>query len=138
MISKLFFCELSKAVYRFVLRCAGAEIDGGMFKLLPPSGGGKSRGPSGREIANALAGGVRRPPSDSRTADRSETSYTAFESSLDETVLKRPLSFQNEVTCQAKVMSKVKIRGFQVTDRRDLKYSSFGPKLSPNSPKPKK
>ena len=29
MISKMIFRELSNAVFRFVLRCAGAEIDGG-------------------------------------------------------------------------------------------------------------
>ena len=29
MISKLFFHELSNAVFRFALRFAGAEIDGG-------------------------------------------------------------------------------------------------------------
>ena len=45
----MIFRELSNAVFRFVLRCTGAEIDGGggVFKH-PPSGGGKSRGPSGR------------------------------------------------------------------------------------------
>ena len=36
----MIFCELSNAVFRFVLRCAGAEIDGeggGVFKHTPPS-----------------------------------------------------------------------------------------------------
>ena len=44
MISKLLiFRERSNAVFRFVLRCAGAEIDGGVFKHPPPppAGGGK-------------------------------------------------------------------------------------------------
>ena len=54
---------------------------------------------------------------------------------LYETVLRCPLNFQNEVTCQVKVRSKVKIGGFQVTERRGLKISSFEPILSPNTPK---
>ena len=40
------------AVFRFVLRCAGAEIDGGVFKHPPPPAGrGKSRGPAGRGLS---------------------------------------------------------------------------------------
>ena len=34
---EMIFLELSNAVFRFVLRCAGAEIDGGVFKHPPPS-----------------------------------------------------------------------------------------------------
>ena len=33
---EMIFRELSNAVFRFVLRCAGAEIDGGVFKHPPP------------------------------------------------------------------------------------------------------
>ena len=44
----MIFNEISNAVFRFDLRCAGAKIDG-VFKH-PPAGGGKSRGPSGRGI----------------------------------------------------------------------------------------
>ena len=51
------FRELSNAVFRFVLRCAGVEIDGGVFKH-PPAGGGKSRGPSGRGLTLAGTGGL--------------------------------------------------------------------------------
>ena len=32
----MIFRELSNAVFRFVIRCAGAEIDGGVFKHPPP------------------------------------------------------------------------------------------------------
>ena len=47
----MIFRELSNAVFRFVLRCAGAEIDGGGVQTPPPpSGGGKSRGPAGRGL----------------------------------------------------------------------------------------
>ena len=38
---------LSNAVFRFALRYAGAEIDGEFSPPPPPSGVGKSRGPSG-------------------------------------------------------------------------------------------
>ena len=47
---EMIFRELSNAVFRFVLRCAGAEIDGGVFKHPPPAGRGKSRGPAGRGL----------------------------------------------------------------------------------------
>ena len=47
----MIFRELSNAVFRFVLRCAGAEIDGGCSNTPPPAGGGKSRGPSGRGLS---------------------------------------------------------------------------------------
>ena len=33
---EMIFRELSNAVFRFVLRCAGDEIDGGVFKHPPP------------------------------------------------------------------------------------------------------
>ena len=32
----MIFRELSNAVFRFVLQCAGAELDGGVFKHPPP------------------------------------------------------------------------------------------------------
>ena len=72
-------------------------------------------------------GGVRRPLSNSRTADRSETSATRRSEALDETVLKRPINFQNEITCQVKVRWKVKIGGFR--GRRDLKIAVLGQNL---------
>ena len=46
---EMIFRELSIAVFRFVLRCAGAEIDGGCSNT-PPSVGRKTRGPAGRGI----------------------------------------------------------------------------------------
>ena len=49
-MTEMIFLELSNAVFRFVLRCAGAEIDGGGVFKHPQSGGGKSRGPSGRGL----------------------------------------------------------------------------------------
>ena len=48
---EMIFRELSNTVFRFVLRCAGAEIDGGCSNTPPPpAGGGKSRGPAGRGL----------------------------------------------------------------------------------------
>ena len=55
-------CELSNAVFCFVLRCAGAEIDGGCSNT-PPAGGGKSRGLSGRGLTRALEECLRITPS---------------------------------------------------------------------------
>ena len=64
--------ELSNTAFRFVLRCVGAEIDGGggVFKHPPPpAGGGKSRGPLGRGLififdflTRARLGGTYVPP----------------------------------------------------------------------------
>ena len=48
---EMIFRELSIPVFRFVLRCAGAEIDGGCSNTPPPpAGGGKYRGPAGRGL----------------------------------------------------------------------------------------
>ena len=44
------FGTLSNAGYRVSLRGPGAEIEGGSQEPLPPSGGGISRGPSGRGL----------------------------------------------------------------------------------------
>ena len=54
---------------------------------------------------------------------------------IDKTLSKHFRKFKIEVTCQAKIRSKVKIGCFQVADRRDLKRSIFRPKLSICTPK---
>ena len=79
----MIFRELSNAVFRFVLRCAGAEIDGGGgCSNTPPSGGGKSRGPAGRGLTRALLGGgaFERPlkffEDSENTAARSATGFS--------------------------------------------------------------
>ena len=46
----MIFGALSNAAYRVSLRGPGAEIEGGLSRAPPPSGGGKSRGPSGRGL----------------------------------------------------------------------------------------
>ena len=45
--------ELSNAVFRFVLRCAGAEVDGGVFKHPPPSRSWKIQRPSRARVKMA-------------------------------------------------------------------------------------
>ena len=48
---EMIFLEISNAAFRFAQRCAGAEIDGGVFKHPPPSSRwSKSRGTSGRGL----------------------------------------------------------------------------------------
>ena len=51
-MTEMIFRELSNAVFRFVLRCAGAEIYGGCSNTPPPAGGGKSKGLSGRGLTS--------------------------------------------------------------------------------------
>ena len=58
---EMIFRELSNAVFRFVLRCAGAEIDGRCSNTPPPAGGGKSRGPLGRGLTRHRLGCFCRP-----------------------------------------------------------------------------
>ena len=55
----MIFRELSNAVFRFVLRCAGAEIDGGgVFKHPPPSRSWKIQRPSRARVNKFPWGGV--------------------------------------------------------------------------------
>ena len=85
---EMIFRELSNAVFRFVLRCAGAEIDGGVFKHPPPPAGrGKSRGPAGRGLTFALLGGCLNTPlrffADSKkTAARSAAGFSPTSSPI--------------------------------------------------------
>ena len=53
----MIFDELSIALFGFSLSLLGAELQGGVLNNNPPSGRGKSRGPSGRglSIFNPLA-----------------------------------------------------------------------------------
>ena len=48
---------------------------------------------------------------------------------LDETILKHPLNFPNEVTCQVKVRSKVKIGAFRLRAVETSKLSVLGKNL---------
>ena len=52
----MIFRELSNAVFRFVLRCAGAEIEGGVFKHPPPSRSWKIQRPSRARVNPRPAG----------------------------------------------------------------------------------
>ena len=53
---RMIFYEIWNAVFRFALRCAGAEIDEGCSTPPPPAGGGKSRGPLGRGLIMPACG----------------------------------------------------------------------------------
>ena len=57
-------------------------------------------------------GGVKRPHVITRERMVAERRATRRSKALDESILKRPLNFPNEVTCQVKVRSKVKIGAF--------------------------
>ena len=59
---EMIFRELSNAAFRFVLRCAGAEIEGGGVQTPPPSRSWKIQRPSRARVNLRLAGGgVKRP-----------------------------------------------------------------------------
>ena len=68
----MIFGAPSNAANRLSVRGPGAEIEGGFSRGPPPSGGGKSRGPSGRgltlagtshfAILHGTGGGLVRPP----------------------------------------------------------------------------
>ena len=83
-------------------------------------------------LAGGGGGGVKRPHVITRERMAAERRTMRRLKALDETILKHPLNFPNEVTCQVKV--RCQNRGFQVTSRRDLKIISFGPKLTSSTP----
>ena len=89
-----------------------------------------------RDLLGGGGGGrVKRSHVITRERMAAERRATRRSKALDETILKHPLNFPNEVTCQGQGQDKCQNRGFQVTSRRDLKIISFGPKLTPNTPK---
>ena len=69
-------------------------------------------------------GGVKRPYVITRERMAAERRATRRSKALDETILKYPLNFQNEVTSDQDQV-KGQNRGFQFTSRRDLKIISF-------------
>ena len=75
-------------------------------------------------------GGVKRPHVITRERMAAERRTMRRLKALDETILKHPLNFPNEVTLSGQGQVKSQNRGFQVTSRRDLKIISFGPKLT--------
>ena len=124
----------------------------GRVSVQPPAGGGKSRGPSGRGLTEQAwptksdfdtalhpglflcppppggGGGVGSDPMPSQRRMVVERRARSHSKDLDKTVPKHFLKFKIEVTCQAKVRSKVKIGCIQVADLWDLKRSIFRPK----------
>ena len=62
----------------------------------------------------AGGGGVKRPHVITRERMVAEIRTTRRSKALDETILKHPLNFPNDVTCQVKVRSNVKIGAFRL------------------------
>ena len=59
-------------------------------------------------------GGVKRPHVITRERMAAERQATQRSKALDETILKHPLNFPNEVTCQVKVRSKSGLSGYKL------------------------
>ena len=79
-----------------------------------------------------LAGGgegVKRPHVITRERMASERRTTRRSKALDETILKNPLNFPNEVTCHVKVSPKVKIGSFRLRAVETSKLSVLGQNL---------
>ena len=76
-------------------------MGGGGRSNAPPAGGGKSKGAAGRGLT--------------REKMAAEKRATRCSKALVEMILKHPVTFPNEFTCQVKVRPKVKIGGFHVT-----------------------
>ena len=75
-------------------------------------------------------GGVKRPHVITRERMAAERRTMRRLKALDETILKHPLNFPNEVTCQVKVRSKVKIGAFRLRAVETSKSSVLGQNLS--------
>ena len=82
-----------------------------------------------------LLGGVKRPHVITRERMAAERRPMRRSKALDETILKHPLNFPNEVTCQVKVRSKVKIGAFRLRAVETLKLSVLGQNLLSSTPK---
>ena len=67
-----------------------------------------------RDLLGGGGGGVKRPHVITRERMAAERRTMRRSKALDETILKHPLNFPNEVTCQVKVRSKVKIGAFRL------------------------
>ena len=74
-------------------------------------------------------GGVKRPHVITRERMAAERRTMRRLKALDETILKHPLNFPNEVTCQVKVRSKVKIGAFRLRAVETSKLSVLGQNL---------
>ena len=77
----------------------------------------------------AGGGGFKRPHVITRERMAAERRATRRSKALDETILKHSLNFTNEVTCQVKVRSKVKIGAFRLRAVETSKLSVCGQNL---------
>ena len=73
--------------------------------------------------------GVKRPHVITRERMAAERRATRRSKALDETILKHTLNFPNEVTCQVKVRSKVKIGAFRLRAVETSQLSVLGQKV---------
>ena len=69
------------------------------------------------------------PPRQTRERMAAERQATRRSKALDERILKHPLNFPNEVTCQVDVRSKVKIGAFRLLAVATSKLSVLGQNL---------
>ena len=76
-----------------------------------------------------LGRGVKRPHVITRERMAAERRPMRRSKALDETILKHPLNFPNEVTCQVKVRSKVKIGAFRLRAIETSKLPVLGQNL---------
>ena len=80
-------------------------------------------------LAGGGGGGVKRPHVIIRERMAAEIRATRRSKALDETILKHPPNFTNEVTCQVKVRSNVKIGAFRLRAVETTKLSVLGQNL---------
>ena len=98
---------------------------GGSGLILNPAFAGVFRHP---RLAEG-GGGVKRPHVITRERMAAERRPMRRSKALDETILKHPLNFPNEVTCQVKVRSNVKIGAFRLQAVETSKLSVLGQNL---------
>ena len=139
------FRAFDRRLARLAAPISSGVRQGGAESAPPPAGRVRLNTPAGRGLTRQLlgyfatrdllgGGDVKRPHVITRERMAAERRATRRSKALDETILKHPLNFPNEITCQVKVRSKVKIGAFRLR-AVDLKIISFGPKLTPNTPK---
>ena len=97
----------------------------------PMSGRGLTRQLLGYFATRDLlgGGGVKRPHVITRERMAAKKRTTRHSKALDETMLKHPLNFANEVPCQVRVRSKVKIGALRLRAVKTSKLPVFGQNL---------
>ena len=112
-------------VKKVVQNAGQGRFAGGWAALFNPAFAGVFRHP---RLAWG-GGGVKRPHVITRERMAAEKRPMWRSKALDETILKHPANFPNEVTCQVKVRSKVKIGAFRLRAVGTSKLSVLGQNL---------